>query len=260
MPNRRSHTVAGIVIAAILFFALVALSLSGTTWAAPNAQGTVPTAVPPTSPAGSGNGGGNGGGGDGGGGGNGSAVATATPRALPAIVCVIGEEITQCVFDVLWVLIRAGTVAAGSALTIEGPFTPPPCPPSPANFAFLNRCYRFTWLGTNAQPITALAAPVQYCYTYSAAELALAQNKADNLLVGFAGADGVWTVVKPTVDAANARICAVVDKVYAWSALFTAQPTLLPVTGGREMSLAVLLIAITGLGVAGAGLCALRRA
>lgn len=224
------------------FTVLVTLALASTTWAAPNAQGTVPTppngTAQPTSAGGGGNGGGNGNGGQDNSGQNGGGDTGSPTLAAPApgtgSVCAIGENGAQCSVENLIIVVGAGAAPAGSALTIEGPFGQPPCPASPDGNNFLNRCYRYGWIGTNAEPLPAIQAPVQYCLSFGPEQMAATNNKPDTLLVGFAGADGLWTVVKPTVDTAGNRACATTNQQVVWSALFApkAASTLLPTVGG----------------------------
>jgi|GEM_PF-2276789 hypothetical protein len=225
------------------FTMIVTLALASTTWAAPNAQGTVPTPPKPTAQAtastgggGTNNGGGqkNGGGKSGGSDNGGSQV---NPTAAPGAgsVCAIGENGAQCTADSLTIVVGAGVVPAGSALTIEGPFAQPPCPASPDGAVFLNRCYRFGWIGTNAQPLSAISGPVQYCVTYGAEQLGATDNKPDSMLFGFAGGEEKWTLVKPTIDTNANRVCATTNQEIMWGALFApkAASTLLPTVGGE---------------------------
>ncbi len=239
------------------FILLVMLALASTTWAAPNAQGTVPTPPKPTArptvpgptpqPTSSKNGGGQDSGGEN--------VPTAQPTAPTAptapgvgTVCAIGETGAQCSAENLAVIVSAGAAPAGAGLTIEGPFAQPPCPASPESSTFLNRCYRFMWTGADAQPLAALNGPVQYCLQYGAEQLAATENKPEAMLVGFADANGTWVVVKPTVDAASSHICATTNQLIVWSALFAANAPLplLPTTGNSNAVLWMILFVILG--------------
>ncbi len=221
-----------------IFLMVVLSAFAGTTWAAPGAQGTVPT--PPGGPTtvatttpGGGDGGGNNDNSNNGGANDGGAQPTpAAPGS--GVVCAIGDAGAQCSATDLIVVVGAGAASAGSALTIEGSFPQPPCPTSPANHIFLNRCYRYTWIGTNALPINAISAPVQYCISYGAEQLAAVKNNPDALLIGVAAADGNWSVLKATADAANNRTCATTNQLIVWSALFAPQApaTVLPTVGG----------------------------
>ncbi len=275
----------GIVILAFIAAMLVigTLAFYSTTWAAPGAQGTVPTPPRPTdvpvtvSPPDDGgggndnggnndnnnngggdqnNGGNDGGnnGGDGGGNNDGGNQNTVQPTAAPAAagtgsVCAIGEGGAQCAAGDLIIIVGAGAANAGSALTIEGSFPQPPCPASPSAHTFLNRCYRYTWIGTDAQPLSAVNAPVQYCINYSPTELAAVNNNAEAFVLGVANADGAWSVLKPTIDSAGSRACATTDQLIVWSALFAPQaPTsLLPTVGGAQDYMWVL--ALAGFGI-----------
>ncbi len=262
MTNRRAHTAIALAVALFLVIGIILLSFASTTWAAPGAQGTVPTRErptrpPPTSappPDNGGDNGGNGGnqdnsgnnGGDNGGK-QGNAVQTPPPAASVA-VCAIGDAGTECAAPDVVVLVASGAAAAGSALTIEGPFGQPPCPPSPAGVNFLNRCYRFSWIGTDVQPLSEIKAPVQYCLSYGAEQLAAVNNKPEDLLIGWAGADGSWTLVKPTLDAAANRTCATSNQIATWSALFASQSpsNLLPTVGGQTNPLWLVPVGMLG--------------
>ena len=245
--TRRNGIIA--VLFGIIMLAIVMLAFSSTTWAAPGAQGTVPTPPGPTSVAtttpGDDTGGNDNNGGDNNNndnsnnGGSNDNTAQPTPAAPGAgVVCAIGDAGAQCSASDLIVVVGAGAASPGSALTIEGSFPQPPCPSSPANHTFLNRCYRYTWIGTNALPINAISAPVQYCIGYGAEQLATVKNNADALLMGVATADGNWTLLKATADAANNRTCATTNQLIVWSALFAPQnpATVLPTVGGSPNS------------------------
>lgn len=249
VQNRRNGI--ALVLFILGFMLLVTLALASTTWAAPHAQGTVPTPPHPTAQPTSTDGGGNNGGGDNGGGNNGGgdngggqdsggqssggdiSVPTAAAPGSGS-VCAIGENGAQCSVQDLIIVVGAGVAPAGSALTIEGPFEQPPCPASPESSTFLNRCFRYGWIGANAESLTAINGPVQYCLGFGPDQLAATNNKPDSMLVGFAGADGKWTVVKPTFDSAGGSACATTNQEVVWSALFApkAGSTLLPTVGG----------------------------
>lgn len=231
-----------LVIFGLVMLVIVMLALSSTTWAAPNMQGTVPT--PPggataTPTSGDDGGGGGGSGGDngndnGGDNGGGAAQPTAAPAGVGSgSVCAIGDSGAQCTAGDLVIVVGAGAASAGSALTIEGTFPQPPCPSSPANHNFLNRCYRYAWIGTNALPLNGINAPVQYCIGYGAEQLAAVKNKPETLVIGVASGDGAWSLLKPTVDAAGSRVCATSNQLITWSALFAPQTVsaLLPTVG-----------------------------
>lgn len=251
-----SHRRTGIVLIVfgLAMLVIVTLAFSSTSWAAPNAQGTVPTAPAPGDPTttpgdGNGDNGSNDNGSD-----NGDDSSTngdtATPVAPGAgTVCAIGETGAQCAAPDLIVVAAAGAANAGSALTIEGSFPQPPCPASPAGHNFLNRCYRYTWIGTNAQPLEAISAPVQYCISYGAEQLASAHNDANALLIGVAGADGKWTLLKPTADAANNRTCATSNQLIVWSALFAPQSAspVLPTVGAPPDNMWLAVLALGGI-------------
>lgn len=243
-------------------FVIISLAFSSTTWAAPGAQGTVPT--PPGAPTDSGT---NDGGGDNNtdnnnnqdnneqnnpndnAGGTNPESTPAPAVAVPGSVCAIGENGAQCSTGDLIIVAGAGVASAGSALTIEGSFGQTPCPATPGGQIFLNRCYRFTWIDTNAQPLTAIKAPVQYCIGYGPEQLAAVKNQADALLIGLAGADGKWTLLKPAVDPAGGRTCATANQLVVWSALFAPQAPspLLPTVGGQPSGW--WLPALAGVGV-----------
>lgn len=237
-----------LIVFVAIMFVIISLAFSSTTWAAPGAQGTVPTPPGATeAPTDTGN---NDGGGDNNNNNNGNneqnnnsdnnggANPASTPvpaAAVPGTVCAIGENGAQCSARDLIIVAAAGAASAGSALTIEGSFSQPPCPPTPGGQRFMNRCYRFTWIDTNAQPLSSIKAPVQYCIGYGPEQLAAVNNQADTLLIGLAGADGVWTLLKPAVDPSGGRTCATSNQLVVWSALFapqTASP-LLPTVGGQ---------------------------
>ncbi len=248
----------------ILGFVIVGtLALANTTWASPNAQGTVPTPPNPTGQPTSTGGGNNGGGDNGGGqtdsggqnnsGGQTDSGSTGTaPATVPSpgagSVCAIGDSGAQCTIEDLIIVVGAGTAPSGSALTIEGPFGQPPCPASPEGNVFLNRCYRFGWIDNSAQPLAEVNGPVQYCMNFGAEQVAAADNKPDAMLIAFAGADGKWTVVKPTVDTAANRACATTNQEIVWSALFApkAASALLPTVGGENNAWWMLSLAVVG--------------
>ncbi len=250
--SKRQNGIA-LAIFAICLTALVMLAVTSTTWAAPGAQGTVPTAPAPTQSAGTPSGGGSSGtpvsGTTGGGDSGGGAQATSVPSVPgPGSVCAISESGAQCGGGDMIVVVGAGAVGAGSALTIEGPFGQPPCPASPVGNNFLNRCYRFTWIDTNAQPLTKVSGPVQYCIAYGQEQLAAATNNPNAFLIGLAGENGQWTLVKPNLDAAGGRVCATSDQLIRWSALFAPQTSsiLLPTTGEGFQLWWIVPIALVG--------------
>lgn len=253
MKTGKIQNVIALAVFGLILLVIVMLAFSSTTWAAPGAQGTVPTAPAPTP---GNNGGGNNGGdknknnnnnNDNGGGdnsgtlnsgsdstGGGASAAPAGPGA--GSVCAIGDNGAQCTATDLVIVVGPGAATAGSALTIEGSFPQPPCPPSSAGQNFLDRCYRFTWIGTNAQPLDAINAPVQYCISYGEQQLAVVKNNPNAFLIGLAGADGNWTMLKPTADPAGNRTCATSNQLIVWSALFAPKSSsdLLPTVGAPE--------------------------
>lgn len=250
-PQRRRFG-SSLLISSIILVTILLLALNGTTWAAPGAQGTVPTpkstqvapaGQPTGQPGGEGNNGGdNQNGNDQGNNqeqGNGETGTATEPTAVPVVplaptsgsVCSIADTGAQCNVAPLVLVVPAGAMPSGSALAFEGPFAQPPCPPSEAGITFLNKCYRVNWIGTDTQPLSTLSAPVTSCFAYSAQDVAHASNQPDNLLIGLAGADGRWSLVKPTVDQPNSRVCATLDHPFTWQGLFTGKPTLLPDTG-----------------------------
>ena len=130
--QHRSGIIIGVFVVGLLV--IVMLALAGTTWAAPGAQGTVPTppngtSVPP--PTGGGNngagdtGGGNNGGGNNNGGNTGGEVPPPVAPGSTGAVCAIGDNGAQCSGTNLLVVVGAGAAPAGSALTIEGSFAQP---------------------------------------------------------------------------------------------------------------------------------------
>ncbi len=249
---------------ALVFFisgliAFLTLALVSTTWAAPNAQGTVPTppnpTAQPTTTGGGNNGGGQNNGGDNNGGDNNggsqdngddqnsdepvsvpTAVAPAVPTPHSGAECMIAENGAQCTAENLIVVVSAGAAPAGSSLTIEGPLAQPPCPASPNAFIFLSRCYRYAWQSPNHEPLAKLDAPVQYCFVIGPEQLVLVGNKSDTILVGLADTGAAWTLVKPMFDAATRRVCATTNQKVEWSALFAppTAPILLPTTGSAR--------------------------
>lgn len=265
--NRRTGTL--LVVFGVSLLLIVMLAYSSTSWAAPNAQGTVPTPPGATAVATDTSGGGGGGGGGGSGGdtsntdtSNNSAAATLTPAAAGAgVVCAIGDAGAQCSASDLIVQVAAGAASPGSALTIEGSFPQPPCPPSPSGHKFLNRCYRYAWIGTNAESLNAIQAPVQYCISFGAEQLAAVANKPEQLLVGVAGADGTWSLLKPTVDAAGNRTCATTNQLIVWSGLFAAEnaSAILPTVGGVQSNFVWLALLGIGGALLALGAWQLRR-
>lgn len=258
-PRRKGFVLIAFV---VTMFIIVSLAFSSTTWAAPGAQGTVPTPPAPTgAPTDSGTDNGGGGGGDNNNNNNdnsnndnndnnGGAVNTPVPAApVPGSVCAIGENGAQCSAGNLIIVVGAGAAKAGSALTIEGSFNQPPCPASPTGQKFMDRCYRFTWIDTSAQPLSSIQAPVQYCISYDPAQLASVGNQAGALLIGVAGADGNWTILKPAVDPSGGRTCATTNQLVVWSALFAPQNAsqLLPTVGGQPNIWWLLIL--TGVGI-----------
>lgn len=263
-----SHRNGFMFIAFVLaMFIIVTLAFSSTTWAAPNAQGTVPTpprptrtspTAVPTDNTGGGDNQGNDGGdnsGDNGGNNNGGQLQTGSGDTAPGVavgagsVCAIGDAGAQCAAGDLIIVAGAGVASPGSALTIEGSFPQPPCPTSPAGHVFMNRCYRYAWIGTSAEPLTEINGPVQYCINFGPVELAAVNNDANLLLIGVAGADGTWTLLKPVVDSSSARTCATTNQLIVWSALFAPQnPTaILPTVGAFHNDLRVAVISALGI-------------
>ena len=113
----------------------------------------------------------------------------------------------------------------------------------------MNRCYRYTWIGTSAEPLNTINAPVQYCISYGPDELAAVKNNATSLLIGVAGADGAWTMLKPVVDPSTARTCATSNQLIFWSALFAPDTAseLLPTVGASQNELWI--VAVGGIGI-----------
>lgn len=242
MHHPKRHKGPALAIFAFCLTAIITLALTSTTWAAPGAQGTVPTPPGPTSVAtpgggGGGNDNGGGGGGNDNGGSSGGTTDTGAATAVPGTgtVCAIGDTESQCASGNIIVVIGAGAASAGSALTIEGSFGQPPCPASPVSHNFLNRCYRYTWIDSSAQPLSTVSGPVQYCIAYGPEQLAAVTNNPGTFLIGLAGTNGQWTLVKPNVDTAGGRVCATSDQLIRWSALFAPQASssLLPTVGGE---------------------------
>lgn len=260
-PHRNGFLIIAFV---LVMFVIITLAFSSTTWAAPNAQGTVPTppkptstaptAVPTDSSSGGDNGGNNGGDNDGNNN-NGGQLQTGNENTAPTIpagagsVCAIGDAGAQCSAGDLIIVAGAGVASPGSALAIEGSFPQPPCPTSPTGHIFMNRCYRYAWIGTSAEPLTEINGPVQYCINFGPAELAAVNNDANLFLIGVAGADGAWTMLKPVVDSSSARTCATSNQLLVWSALFAPQnPTaILPTVGAVSNNLWVIVISTLGL-------------
>lgn len=254
MRSPRRQFGLSLLITTVILAALLLLAWNGTTWAAPGAQGTVPTprvtdasgndqatAVPddnqnPNEPT------------DNSGGGDNSGLVPLVPESAPPTtgsVCAVSDDGTQCTVDPLLFVLSPGAMPAGSALAIEGSFTQPPCPPSGSDVIFVNHCYRLTWLGADTQILAAFNAPVTTCISYNSADLGLAANRADTFLVGFARADGAWSIIKPTLDEGNSRVCATVDQVFTWLGLFAppsiaASPTTGTATSADPLALPLL--------------------
>lgn len=239
MRSHRPQFGLSVLLSTVILTALLLLAWNGTTWAAPGAQGTVPTprvtdasgndqatAEPndnqdPNEPSD------NSGGGD-----NGGLVPLVPESAPPTAgsVCAVSDNGTQCIVDPLTLVLSPGAMPVGSALAIEGSFTQPPCPQSGSDVVFVNHCYRLTWLGADTQILAAFNAPVTTCISYNDTDLGSAGNRADIFLMGFARADGVWSIIKPTLDQGNARVCATVDQVFTWQALFAPPSIAAPAT------------------------------
>lgn len=256
ITNRRNGIVVGVF--GLILLVVVMLAFSSTTWAAPGAQGTVPTppkptAAPTKAPTDDSSGGDNNNNNNSNSGGDNSGAGQTTPAAPAApsfgTVCAIGDSGAQCVANDLIVVVGAGAASGGSALTIEGSVPQPPCPTSPTGHNFLNRCYHYVWTGTNAQPLNAINAPVQYCIGYGPEQLAMVKNNPNALLIGLANDDGSWTLLKPTADPAGNRTCATSNQLILWSALFAPQSAseLLPTVGSAPNSW--WLTALVGIGI-----------
>jgi hypothetical protein len=88
----------------------------------------------------------------------------------------------------------------------------------------------------------------------------LSGNQPENLLIGFAAADGAWTVVKPTVDVTGNRTCATTNQIAQWGSLFSPQnvTALLPATGQQEVQLWLIPLFVGGLLILGAWRLALK--
>jgi hypothetical protein len=274
-PNHRNAT--ALVVFGLILVLVVWLAFSSTTWAAPGAQGTVPTPPgptdtfptrtaptdaapttaaptnepPPSDDGGNDNddGGDQGNGNDDGGDAGGNAQPTAPAAPGAGSVCAIGDTGAQCAATDLIVAVGAGAASPGSALTIEGSFPQPPCPASPSGQNFLNRCFRYAWIGTNAEPLSSISAPVQYCISYGAEQLAAAKNDPEAMLIGLAGADGTWSMLKPTADTASNRTCATSNQLFVWSALFVPEnpSQLLPTVGAPQNSWWLAALASVGI-------------
>jgi len=248
--NRRNSMALVFFISGLIAF--LTLALVSTTWAAPNAQGTVPTPPNPTAQPTTTGGGNNGGGSQDNSGGQNSGTDAILPTASApgdGTVCAIGDEGAQCTVENLIIVVGAGAAPSGSALTIEGSFGQPPCPPSPEANLFLNRCYRYAWIGTAAELLPKINAPVQYCFNFGPEQLAAVDNKPETFLVGFADMRAQWTIVKPTIDPAANRVCATTNQGIVWSALFAPKPAapLLPTVGGALN--AWWMLPLAGLGI-----------
>lgn len=247
MQDSKWRNGVALVLFAFCLLAIVMLALTSTTWAAPGAQGTVPTPPEPTStiptaiPPATSTDGTNNGGNDNGGSGGDSGGSTDTGGSSGAgsvgqgSVCSIGSDGATCSAENLILVVGAGAAGAGSALNIEGSLPQPPCPASPTGFLFLNRCYRFTWTDSNAQALESLSGPVLYCISFGPEQLAAAANNPDAFSIGLADATGTWTLVKPTLDAPTGRVCATSNQMVQWSALFAPQSgvRLLPTVGAQ---------------------------
>lgn len=218
---------------AAAFVALLSLANAGTTWAAPPAQcgGTV-NCPPPQSPVPPG----------GGGGGGCSDCAQATPSVTPppSVTCTVTSAGTICTLNPKSITVPAGAVPDGTTVTLTGPISQPPCPATSAGALFLGDCFQVDWKDKNGTPLAALTAfakPVTDCLLYNGNQVALAGGDPANLRIGFVYDKNTlaWTLVKPTVDSANSRVCTNVGQVFFYQALFTPAPGL-PITGGSEPS------------------------
>jgi hypothetical protein len=206
-----------------VFVALVLLATAGSTWAAPPAQcGTVPCPGVPQTPRGPG--------------GGPTPVPSVTP--IPSITCTLSSEGSICTLGPKSITVPAGAVPAGTTLTLTGPLSMPPCPATSAGAIFLGDCFQVDWKdsnGTQLAALTAFAKPVTDCLLYNGTQVAQAGGDPANLRIGFIydSKTLAWTLVKPTVDSANSRVCTDVSQVFFYQGLFTPAPGL-PITGGAE--------------------------
>lgn len=240
MHTRGPQLGLALLVVAIALIALLGVSLTGTSWAAPGAQnGTVPQFPTPTKTPG------------GGGGFEDCTPNCPTPVVPPGVVCPIGDQAVVCTAAGKTITVPAGAVMTGTVLTIVGPLAQPPCPATPSGQVFLDHCFQVTWQGPNGLPVV-FNAPVTDCLTFSASDVAVAGGQATNLLIGLVETPGTWTMIKPTVQ--GSQICANVDKVFSWQAMFAPQPTLLPVTGAGGGLDGVWLVVLAGVGALGGAL------
>lgn len=220
---------------AVAFVALIGLATTSTTQAAPPMVDCVPggTVVCPPTPTATTKAGG-----PGGPGGGPSVGVTTTPT--PSVSCTVNAGGTVCTLGTKSITVPDGAVPAGTTLTITGPLSQPPCPATSAGSLFLGDCFKTDWIsagGTALAPLTPFSKPVNDCLLYDGSQVALAGGSTDNLRIGFIYDPSTlaWTLVKPTVDAANSRVCTNATQVFFYQALFSPAP-LLPVTGGAETS------------------------
>lgn len=232
--SRQSHRL-GITLLFVLvaFVALFGVATTSTTWAAPPGQCSG-TSCPPPPGVTPNTGGGGGCKGDCGS----TTVVTVTP--IPSLSCTINAAGSICTLDPKSITVPAGAVPAGTMLTLTGPMSQPPCPVTSAGSLFLGDCFKVDWTlpnSTSMTPLTPFGKPVTDCLLYTNDQVTAAGGNAANLRIGFIY-DPVtlaWTLITPTVDSANSRVCTNASQVFFYQALFTPAPGL-PVTGGAETS------------------------
>jgi hypothetical protein len=211
---------------AAAFVALFLLASAGTIWAAPPGQcGTVNCPQPPPTKHGPGSC-------------SDCAVPSVTP--VPSTTCTLSADGSICTLNPKSITVPAGAVPAGTMLTLTGPLSQPPCPATSSGAIFLGDCFKVDWKasnGTPLAPLTAFAKPVTDCLLYTGNQVAMAGGDPANLRIGFIYDPNTlaWTLVKPTVDTANSRVCTNVSQVFFYQGLFTPAPGL-PITGGAESS------------------------
>lgn len=225
----------------LAFVALIGLGTTSTTLAAPPAVDCVPggTVVCPPTPTQTTTTGK-----PGGPGGPPGVGVTTTPT--PSVNCTINAGGTVCALGTKSITVPDGAVPPGTTLTITGPLSQPPCPATSAGSLFLGDCFKTDWMsagGTPLAPLTPFSKPVNDCLQYDGSQVALAGGNTDNLRIGFIYDPNTlaWTLVKPTVDTANSRVCTNASQVFFYQALFSPAP-LLPVTGGADTSALFIMV------------------
>lgn len=234
----------------------------GTAWASTSGQGTIPTAAPPAShtpmPAPSHSPGPSSGGE--------APAGGSTPTGMPATIVAPGPSATASPTSAgqasgsaagqVRVPFKAGEAAsasAGSVSVVIGPgavttpgilrIEPVPAgslPSAGRGFAFIGKQAEITLLDAGGKPLSAgaFAGPIQVCFGYTEAELALVGNDPARFVVRtFNPKTSEWEGLPTTPDLGNRRVCGSVRhlSLFALAAPSSNVVKVLEETGGTSV-------------------------